>query len=94
VTYVAVAVQAPLRPGRLFTYTVPPDLALNPGHLVWVPFGPQTLQGIVYAQTDDREAALAGETEPFDLKPVRGLVLPEPLLRPRHPHCWSLPVGR
>jgi len=82
VTYVAVAVQAPLRPGRLFTYTVPPDLALNPGHLVWVPFGPQTLQGIVYAQTDDREAALAGETEPFDLKPVRGLVLPEPLLRP------------
>ena len=32
---------------RTFTYGIPPRFTVQPGQLVWVPFGSQTLQGIV-----------------------------------------------
>ncbi|HTE85821.1 MAG TPA: primosomal protein N' [Dehalococcoidia bacterium] len=41
----AVRSDAPYR--HAFTYSVPPDLALAPGHGVLVPFGTRTLQGVV-----------------------------------------------
>ena len=45
--YVEVAVDAPVGPGRTFSYSVPPRMSLEPGQLVWVPFGSRTLQGVV-----------------------------------------------
>ena len=45
--YVEVAVDAPVGPGRTFSYSVPPRMSLEPGQLVWVPFGRRTLQGVV-----------------------------------------------
>ncbi|MCH7642605.1 MAG: DEAD/DEAH box helicase, partial [Chloroflexi bacterium] len=37
---------------RTFTYRVPDELDVKPGHLVWVPFGTRTVQGIVFRLTD------------------------------------------
>src|SRR5271169_5828315 len=42
---VAVHTDAPYR--HPFTYSIPPELSLQPGHGVVVPFGQRTLQGIV-----------------------------------------------
>ena len=41
------AVDAPVGHARTFTYGIPTRLTVQPGQLVWVPFGSQTLQGIV-----------------------------------------------
>jgi primosomal protein N' (replication factor Y) len=51
-TFVEVAVDAPAGPGRTFSYSVPPDVAVKPGQLVTVPFGPRTIQGLVFTLTD------------------------------------------
>ena len=40
---------APAGHCRTFSYSIPPHLTLRPGHLVRVPFGPRTLQGIVFS---------------------------------------------
>ena len=48
-SYAEVAVDAPAGHDRTFSYSVPPHLTLQPGHLVQVPFGPRTLQGIVFS---------------------------------------------
>ncbi len=45
--YAEVAVDSPVGAGRTFTYSVPDGLKLAPGHLLRVPFGPRTLQGVV-----------------------------------------------
>ena len=37
---------------RTFTYRVPDDADVEPGHLVWVPFGTRTVQGIVFSLTE------------------------------------------
>ena len=37
---------------RVFTYAVPGGMAVTPGQLVTVPFGPRTLDGFVVALTD------------------------------------------
>ncbi len=47
--FAEVAVDAPTGHDRTFTYSVPPSLEVGPGHLVWVPFGPRRLQGLVFA---------------------------------------------
>lgn len=46
-SYAEVAVDAPVRSGRAFSYHIPEPLPIVPGQLVWVPFGRRTLQGIV-----------------------------------------------
>lgn len=46
-SYVEVAVDAPVGPGRTFSYSVPQHMSLEPGQLVWVPFGRRILQGVV-----------------------------------------------
>ena len=60
--------------GMTFHYVVPRDLrvAVQPGSLVWVPFGKEQLHGIVLALT---ETAPQGVTA----RPVIDLVLPEPV---------------
>ena len=45
--YAEVAVDAPVRGGRTFTYSVPPDIQLQIGQLIRVPFGGRRVQGIV-----------------------------------------------
>lgn len=63
------------RPLEAFHYRIPENLAgLQPGHLVWVPFGPQYLQGVVMA-LDDRSPV--AETRLIDR-----LADPEPILNP------------
>ena len=47
--FAEVAVNAPVEHGRTFSYSVPPSLDVLPGHLVEVPFGPRTLQGVVFS---------------------------------------------
>ncbi len=42
-----VAVDAAVGHVRTFSYNIPPHLSVQPGQLVWVPFGRQVLQGVV-----------------------------------------------
>ncbi len=46
--FAEVAVDAPTGYDRTFSYSVPPSLEVGAGHLVWVPFGPRKLQGVVF----------------------------------------------
>jgi primosomal protein N' (replication factor Y) len=48
VLFAEVAVDFPDERARTFTYSVPDKLRLVVGDLVWVPFGPRTLQGVVF----------------------------------------------
>ncbi|MEK7848414.1 MAG: hypothetical protein AAB270_05780, partial [Chloroflexota bacterium] len=75
-SYAEVAVNSPHAGRKTFTYSIPPSLTLAPGHAVWVPFGPQTLLGIV--------TELSEHTEVEGVRPVSGLAHPEPLLSPPH----------
>ena len=45
--YAEVAVDAPLGHSRTFSYSIPDRFRLEPGQLVWVPFGRRILQGLV-----------------------------------------------
>jgi len=60
--------------GRSYHYDVPDHLrgVVQPGHLVWVPFGERLLQGIVVGLM--QAAAVAGT------RPLKSLVLDEPVL--------------
>ena len=49
--FAEVAVDAPAGHDRTFSYSIPPSLAVRPGHLVRVPFGSRTLQGLVFSLT-------------------------------------------
>lgn len=69
-----VAVFAGIRgPARTFTYALPDGLALSPGHLVRVGFGPRSVAGVVTALDVPYEGTL---------RTVDALVHPDPLLRP------------
>ncbi|MBM3934949.1 MAG: primosomal protein N' [SAR202 cluster bacterium] len=50
--FAEVAVDAPVEPGRTFSYQVPERLQARPGHLVQVPFGRRVLQGLVIQTAD------------------------------------------
>lgn len=50
--YAEVAVNSPIAQRRTFSYTIPPDTDLEVGQAVWVPFGLNVLQGIVFQLTD------------------------------------------
>ncbi len=60
---------------RTFHYHLPPHLeeTLGPGHLVWVPFGRQQVQGIVWQLAD---------SAPVPTRPVDRLARPLPVLTP------------
>lgn len=45
--YAEVAVDAPIRDGRTFTYSIPTHLSVVPGQMVQVPFGPRMADGVV-----------------------------------------------
>ena len=50
--YAEVAVDAPVGHSRTFSYSIPGSFRLEPGQLVWVPFGRRTLQGLVMELAD------------------------------------------
>ncbi len=45
--FAEVAVDAPAGHSRTFSYSIPHRFRVEPGQLVWVPFGPRILQGVV-----------------------------------------------
>jgi primosomal protein N' (replication factor Y) len=50
--YAEVAVNSPIAQRRSFCYSIPPELNVDIGQAVWVPFGSQILQGIVVEVSD------------------------------------------
>ena len=50
--FAEVAVDAPTGPSRTFSYSMAEGMHLALGHLVRVPFGPRTIQGVVFELTD------------------------------------------
>ncbi|MEE8373653.1 MAG: primosomal protein N' [Dehalococcoidia bacterium] len=75
-TYAEVAVNAPLSQPRIFSYSIPPDALVRPGHAVWVPFGPRLVQGVVLALADQ---PLVAET-----KEIAQVIGVHPILSPDH----------
>ena len=71
-SFADVAVDAPVEPGRTFTYRIPPHLPVQPGQLVWAPFGRRTVQGIVIA--------LSGNSPVSATRDLLQTVEPSPLL--------------
>ncbi len=72
--YADVAVDAPVGHARTFTYGIPARFTVQPGQLVWVPFGSQTLQGIV--------VELSVAKPDFPTRDILQPVEPAPLLGP------------
>ena len=66
------AVDAPVGHARAFTYSIPDRFTVQSGQLVWVPFGRQTLQGIVLE--------LSSAKPEFPTRPILQPVEPAPLL--------------
>ena len=46
--YAEVAVDAPVRDVRTFTYSVPQGMSVSPGQMVQVPFGPRMADGVIF----------------------------------------------
>ena len=74
--FAEVAVDAPTGASRTFSYSIPDDLQLAAGHLVRVPFGPRTLQGVVF---DVTPAPQVPET-----RPVSESLFDRPVVDPAH----------
>ncbi len=47
-SYAEVAVDAPIRDARTFTYSVPEGMCVSPGQMVQAPFGPRMADGVVF----------------------------------------------
>ena len=75
-SYVEVAVDAPVGPGRTFSYSVPHNMSLEPGQMVWVPFGRRILQGVVMNLADVPQVEVTRDV----LQPVE----PSPVLNSAH----------
>jgi primosomal protein N' (replication factor Y) len=75
VSFLEIAVNVPQVSGT-FHYHLPPELSgrVGVGHLVEVPFGKQTVQGVVLRLTDQSSAPVT--------RPVTGLIDPAPVLTP------------
>ena len=50
--YAEVAVNSPIAQRRSFCYSIPPQLVVDAGQAVWVPFGSKVLQGIIVRLSD------------------------------------------
>ena len=70
---------------RTFTYGTPARFTVQPGQLVWVPFGSQTLQGIV--------VELSAAKPDFPTRDILQPVEPAPLLSPEQLH-WGQWLSR
>ena len=77
--YAEVAVDAPVRDGRTFTYSIPPDISVAPGQMVQVPFGPRSADGIVFQLSDST-----------NIDPVRPIAVSDPTGPILQPHQLDL----
>lgn len=73
--YAEVAVNSTFPHRQTFSYAVPDGMTVRPGHAAYVPFGRQTLQGIVL-DVHDRPVF----TEPEKIRELRSLIGDAPLL--------------
>lgn len=74
--YAEVAVNSPIAQRRSFCYSIPPELKIDVGQAVWVPFGSKTLQGIVIKVSDYPSFEVTKE--------ISGLITSFPLLSLAH----------
>ena len=74
--YAEVSVNSPVAQRRTFSYTIPPDLGIDVGQAVWVPFGDKILQGIVLE--------LSNYPSVEETKEIAGVIEHRPLLSPSH----------
>ena len=77
--YVEVAVDAPLGFDRALTYSVPTNVHVVPGQMVWVPLGKRPVQGVVFKVSDDSQVTTPREIistiDPAPLVSEHGLEL-------------------
>ncbi len=73
-SYAEVAVDAPVTHSRTFSYSIPEKFSVEPGQLVWVPFGRRVLQGVVMK--------LAAAPQVEATRDILQAVEPSPLLSP------------
>ena len=71
-SFAEVAVDAPIRSGRTFTYEIPAHMSLQPGQMVQVPFGPRMADGIVF---EVAEAPRFSPVRPIELADALGPLL-------------------
>ncbi len=72
--YAEVAVNSPVAQRRSFCYSTPPELKVDVGQAIWVPFGSKVLQGIVVRLSDFPSFEVTKE--------ISGLIAPSSLLSP------------
>jgi primosomal protein N' (replication factor Y) len=72
--YAEVSVNSPAARRLAFSYAVPPDLSIEVGQAVWVPFGDKQLQGIVLELSDN--------PPDIETREIAGLIESCPLLSP------------
>ena len=78
--FAEVAVDFPDDHWRTFTYSVPEANDIVKGDLVWVPFGPRTLQGVVFGLTDNASINL-DNIRPITARTLDGPFIAEHLLQ-------------
>jgi len=74
-SFAEVSVNSPIAQRRTFSYAIPPDLKIDVGQAVWVPFGEKRLQGIVLG--------LSPHPEVEETREIAGVIEPRPLLSPQ-----------
>ncbi len=74
--YAEVSVNSPIAQRRTFSYTIPPNLSIEVGQAVWVPFGDKILQGIVLE--------LSHYPSVEETKEIAGIIESKPVLSPSH----------
>ncbi len=79
--FAEVAVDAPVAHSRTFSYSIPGGLTVEPGQLVWVPFGRRVLQGVVME--------LAAAPQVAVTRDILQAVEPSPLI-----DSWGLELAR
>lgn len=74
--YAEVAVDAPVAHSRTFSYSIPTAFTVEPGQLVWVPFGRRVAQGVVVELAEAPQVEVTRDI----LQPIE----PSPLINPLH----------
>ena len=74
--YAEVAVDVPVGHSRTFSYSIPPRYSLEPGQMVWVPFGSRLTQGIV--------TELAATSQVEETRDILAPIEPSPLVDEVH----------
>lgn len=69
--YAEVAVDAPVGHSRTFSYSVPRQFTVEPGQLVWVPFGRRVAQGLVVELADSPQVEVTRDIlQPIEPSPL------------------------